>query len=134
MGIGNKRWKAGLMVILIFVLGFATGALTANLMSTASEEQLPPRRRHEDSEWLMKRLTEELHLAPEQSEAIHQILAETGEEYRRLRQEIRPRFREIRNQSRERIRAVLNPEQREKYEELVRRHDEMLKKRFQQKN
>lgn len=72
----------------------------------------------------MQQLTEELQLTPEQSGAIRQILAETREEYSRLRQENRPRFREIRNRSRDRIRAVLNPEQREIFEAFVRRRDE----------
>jgi Spy/CpxP family protein refolding chaperone len=132
MAISDKRWKASLMVLLVFVIGFATGALTANLMPVASEK--PPsreERRPRGPEGYMQHLAKELGLTPEQGEAIRQIVAETSKEYGRLRQELDPRFQDIRSRSRDRIRAVLSPEQRSKYEELVRRHDE---KRFKNKN
>lgn len=124
MAIGNKRWKAGLMVVAIFVIGFFTGALTMNLVSTASEKMPSSWRGHGDSGRLVEQLAEQLHLTPEQRQAVSQILAETKEEYARLRREIRPRYRAIRNRSRERIRAILNPEQQKAFDALIHRHDE----------
>jgi hypothetical protein len=133
MAISDKRWKAGLMVVVIFVLGFIAGAMVPDLMSRPPDGP-PPRGPHGGPDQFMKQLTQELSLTPEQGRAIGQVLAETKGEFDRLQHEFRPRFKEIRGRSRDRIRAALNPDQKAKYEEFVRRHDEKMKKRYQPKN
>lgn len=68
---------------------------------------------------LLERLDREVGLTPDQRERIEKILAEGQEKNRQLWERIQPEIRREIQQTHERIRAVLNPEQREKFEELM---------------
>ncbi len=128
----NGRSKARLIVVSVFVFGFAAGALSLNLYQqlTSSSNRGP----RGGAEFLIKRMNEEVGLASDQQEQIKKILDETGEKYREIRKEMdpaiknfEPRFNAVREESRDRIRALLTPEQLPKYEEMVKKHDEMRK-------
>lgn len=124
----NNKWKARALVLGVFLLGCAIGALTMNLyrVSVQSGRFLTPspprhttaREKHLDF------LTRELGLSEDQARQVGQILDETRQEFIQLRNEMRPRFDAIRDRSRERIRALLTPEQQAKYAELMKRLDE----------
>jgi len=127
----NSRSKARLIVVSVFVIGFAAGALSLNLYQqmTSSNNKGGPRG---GAEFLIKRMNEEVGLASDQQEQIKKILDETGEKYREIRKEMdpaiknfEPRFNTVRQESRDRIRALLTPEQLPKYEEMVQKHDKM---------
>ncbi|MCX8090400.1 MAG: hypothetical protein N3I86_05610 [Verrucomicrobiae bacterium] len=68
---------------------------------------------------LLERLQREVRLTPEQRERIEKILTEGQEKNRQLWERIQPEIRREIQQTHDRIRAVLNPEQREKFEELM---------------
>jgi Spy/CpxP family protein refolding chaperone len=127
----NSRSKARLIVVSVFVIGFAAGALSLNLYQrlNGSSEKEGPRG---GAEFLIKKMNEEVGLASDQQEQIKKILDETNEKYRDLRKELDPsikpfesRFNAVRQESRDRIRALLTPEQLPKYEEMVQKHDKM---------
>jgi hypothetical protein len=127
----NSRSKARLIVVSVFVIGFAAGALSLNLyqrMNPSSKRDGP----RGGAEFLIKRMNEEVGLKSDQQDQIKRILDETSEKYRALRQEMdpaiknfEPRFNAVRQESRDRIRVLLTPEQLPKYEEMVQRHDKM---------
>lgn len=128
----NSRSKAQFIVVSVFVIGFAAGALSLNLYQrlTSSDSKKTPQRG--GSEFLIKRMNEEVGLASDQQEQIKKILDETNDKYRELRKELDPaikpfesRFNAVRQESRDRIRALLTPEQLPKYEEMVQKHDRM---------
>lgn len=127
----NSRSKARLIVVSVFVIGFAAGALSLNLYQqmTSSRNKGGPRG---GAEFLIKRMNEEVGLASDQQEQIKKILDETGEKYREIRKEMdpaiknfEPRFNAVREESRDRIRALLTPAQLPKYEEMVQKRDKM---------
>jgi hypothetical protein len=127
----NSRSKARFIVVSVFVIGFAAGALSLNLYErlNGSSKKEGPRG---GAEFLIKRMNEEVGLASDQQEQIKKILDETNEKYRELRKELDPaikpfesRFNAVRQESRDRIRALLTPEQLPKYEEMVQKHDKM---------
>jgi Spy/CpxP family protein refolding chaperone len=66
-------------------------------------------------------LERRLQLSPEQRERIGKIMAEGQERVRELRTRIDPEVRKEMQQAREQIRAVLTPEQREQFEQLMKR-------------
>ena len=128
----NSQSKARLIVVSVFVIGFAAGALSLNLYQqlTGSDNNKNPQRG--GPEVLIKRMNEKVGLAPDQQEQIKKILDETGEKYREIRKEMdpaiepfQPRFNAVRQESRDRIRALLNPEQLPKYEKMIEEHDKM---------
>lgn len=129
----KSQSKARLIVVSVFVIGFAAGALSLNLY-----QQLNPSSKKDGprggAEFLIKRMNEEVGLASDQQEQIKKILDETSEKYRELRKEMdpaiknfEPRFNAVRQESRDRIRALLTPEQLPKYEDMVKKHDETRK-------
>lgn len=129
----NSRSKARLIVVSVFVIGFAAGALSLNLYQqlTGSPNKGGPRG---GTEFLIRKLSDEVGLASDQQDQIKKILDETSEKYRELRKEMdpaiknfEPRFNAVRQESRDRIRALLTPEQLPKYEEMIKKHDEMRK-------
>ena len=128
---GKSQSKARFIVVSVFVIGFAAGALSLNLY-----QQLNPSSKKEGPrggpEFLIKRMNEEVGLASDQQDQIKKILDETAEKYRDLRKEMdpaiknfEPRFNAVRQESRDRIRALLTPDQLPKYEEMVQKHDKM---------
>lgn len=66
-------------------------------------------------------LERQLRLTPEQRGRVDKIMAEGQERVRELRSRIDPELRKELQQTREQIRAVLTPEQREQFEQMMKR-------------
>ena len=127
----NSRSKARLLVVSVFVIGFAAGALSLNLyqrLNPSSKREGGPR----GSAEVLIKMSEQVGLEADQQEQIRKILDETRDKYRAVREEMEPsikpfesRFNAVRQESRDRIRALLTPEQLPKYETMIENHDKM---------
>jgi Spy/CpxP family protein refolding chaperone len=112
MDITNKRkWQVRLAAILIFLLGFAAGALALNAYKRWG--RTGPVSRQERFE----RMLDSLELAPDQKTQVDQILSDTRTQLQALRKESEPRFDEIRRQADERLQKVLTPDQWKQFEQ-----------------
>ena len=127
----NSQSKARVIVVSVFVIGFAAGALALNLYQqlTASKGDKGPRN---GTEVLIRRMNEKVGLSSDQQEQIKKILDETNDKYREIRKDLEPRIKDfeprfngVRQESRDRIRALLTTEQLPKYEQMVTEHDKM---------
>ena len=119
---GRTKLKIWLVLVVVFVLGCATGvALTGLYRSRASGDKSEARDRAMQERF--ERMRRELSLTDQQATAVRTILDETRNEYRALRTELRPRFEEPRLKARSRIRALLNPEQQQKFDALIAQQD-----------
>ena len=127
----NSQSKARLIVVTVFVIGFAAGALSLNLYQqmTSSDKARGPQH---GPEFLIQRMNDKVGLTSDQQEQIRKILDETNEKYREIRTELEPRlkdfeprFNAVREQSRDRIRALLTSEQLPKYEKMIEERDRM---------
>ena len=127
----NSQSKARFIVVSVFVIGFAAGALALNLYQqlTASKGKDGPRN---GTEVLIRRMNEKVGLSSDQQEQIKKILDETNDKYREIRKDLEPRIKDfeprfngVRQESRDRIRALLTTEQLPKYEQMVTEHDKM---------
>jgi len=58
-----------------------------------------------------------------QAQQLSEIMEETRDEYRQLREEMSPRFQEIRSRTRDRIRGILRPDQLEAFEKMTAERD-----------
>ena len=118
----NRRAIAYLF--LVFLLGAALGVLGTLWASRTgwAAPAGPPSMRDKQgaAEWL----THELDLTAEQQQQLGVILDETATNYESIRERVRPEYEQVRQQSREKIRAILTPEQKARFEELVRQMDE----------
>jgi len=127
----NSKTKARFIVVSVFVIGFAAGALALNLYEKLSRSG-PKDQPRNGTEFLLKRMNDKVGLSSDQQDQIKKILDETNDKYKDLRTEMEPRikdfeprFNAVRQESRDRIRALLSPEQLPKYEQMVQDHDKM---------
>lgn len=131
----ESRRKARLWLGLVFILGAAIGgvfgysfahrsyAATSQAGPTLSE---PDRRQKRVAE-----MTKEVGLTPEQSTRIDQIIHQTHDEMKTIREKTDADLDAVRQKARDQMRALLTPQQRPKFEEMVRRMDEERKKQQQ---
>jgi len=114
----KPRAQGALLLLLAFLLGAAAGGLGIGLYQGRMGLWHRPRDPERSRQFVLRHLTRELDLRPEQQRQVEAILGETGQEFARLRQDVGPRVREIRGRSRDKIRAILSPDQQTKFAAL----------------
>lgn len=130
MDANRSNRKAFLLVLVVFVLGIALGAVGAYLAGSRVWSAQPVAGNHRDKRArILEQLTRDLSLTPDQRKQLEAILADVGAKFEALHQQIAPQNEQVRKQGREQIRAILTPEQRPKFEEFLQKLDEGRKKR-----
>lgn len=125
----NSR-KAVFLLLVVFVLGIALGAVGAYLAGgRARGAKLEGHGSQDRRARMLAQLTEALALTPDQQKQVDAILAEMQAKYVAIHEQISPQTAQLRQQSRERIRSLLTPEQQPKLDEFFRRWDEEHKKK-----
>ncbi len=115
MNINSKsKWQVRVAALLIFVIGFAGGALAFNAYQkwTRSRDH-----RGGDRAARFEAMLDRLQLSTEQKTQVKQILDETRQQLNGLRKESEPRFDAIRQQADERLQKVLSPEQWKQFQQ-----------------
>ena len=124
----SRKWMwvaLGLTLIVGMGLGVALDRL---LLETESSH-----RHGERSAKLLAKLTHELDLDAEQKAALETTIASNRERAHAFWSESRAAFDTLRQEFRQDIRVLLNPEQKEKFDEMVAREDEKRKRRHQER-
>ena len=121
----EPRTKVGFAFLIVFLLGFAAGALSLS----AYRHRVDPARQaiwagKFNRERYVQELTEAVRLQPEQMGALNAALDETRDEFLALRKRLQPQFEEVRQRARQRIRGVLNVDQQPRFEAFLKRWDE----------
>jgi Spy/CpxP family protein refolding chaperone len=124
---GNR--KAVLLVFVLFVLGIAVGSVGTYMVTTRVLAARPQATMARNPAHTMAMFTRDLNLSPDQQNQIQAILNDTRGRYAELHEKLDPEYEQVRQQGRERIRQVLTPEQRPKFEDLLRQIDEDRRKR-----
>lgn len=135
-GKSSSKNKARLVVLIVFVIGFAAGALSLNLyqrLTSAKEDASKTKTLEPElsgNEYIIKKMNDKLSLSDKQQGDIKAILDERNSKFRVVREEMEPKLKEfeprftaIRQESREKIRALLTEEQRPKYDEMLAEQD-----------
>ena len=113
MDISNKsKWQVRLAALLIFLLGFAAGALALNAYKRLRRGNFEESRQNR-----FERMLDSLQLNADQKTQVHQILSDTRQELQALRKESEPRVEEIRLQADERLQKVLTPDQWKQFQQ-----------------
>jgi Spy/CpxP family protein refolding chaperone len=118
--------KAIGLLLLVFVLGVAIGALGLTLMNGRVYGARPNSRQQgaPGQPRVVNRLTRDLDLTADQQKRLSEILANTQARYNAIRQQMNPQFDQVRSEGREQIRQILTPEQQPKLDEFYRQVDE----------
>jgi Spy/CpxP family protein refolding chaperone len=104
----RNSWLVRAAALVIFVLGFAAGALAPSAYRAWVRDRPPGGGR-------IEQMSRRLNLSAEQEAQVRQIFGETRTQLEALRKESEPRFAEIRRQADERLQKVLTPEQWERF-------------------
>ena len=101
----KSKWQVRIAALLIFVLGFAAGALALSAYKRFG------RATNASRDARFAQTLEDLKLTADQKTQVDQILGDTRQQLQALRKESEPRVGEIRRQADERLQKVLTPEQ-----------------------
>lgn len=85
-------------------------------------------RRGFSKERVVSHLQHELSLSSQQVQQLRQIIDDSSQKYRQLRHQVDPQFQALREDTDNRIRQILNPAQLEKFNGLVRQHEERARR------
>jgi periplasmic protein CpxP/Spy len=133
----SSKNKARLIVMVVFVIGFAAGALSLNLYQRLTSSKPLANKAEEGGEpgltgndYIINKMNQKLGLTDAQQSRIRAILEERNQRFGEIRKNLEPmvkqfepQFNSVRQESREKIRALLSDEQRPKYDELVQEQD-----------
>jgi Spy/CpxP family protein refolding chaperone len=111
---GKSRWQIRLAVLIIFVIGFAAGALAMNFYRARSFSSSP-----QNMHGRFDRIIDRLNLTPDQEAEVRAIFDEARAQLTEIRKESEPRFREVRRHTNERLQAVLRPEQWDQFQQMT---------------
>jgi Spy/CpxP family protein refolding chaperone len=103
----NSKWQVRVAALVVFILGFAAGALVFNAYQSWGRERRGG----------FQQVLNSLNLTAEQKTQVEQILADTRQQLQALRKESEPKFEEIRRQADERLQKVLTPEQWQEFQQ-----------------
>lgn len=123
-----KVWKVILATLVIFAAGFVTGSLLSRKpvspppQKPPAETTVTPPPPELVQRRFLGRMKHELNLTPEQFERLDKIFAESRERMKILMDIIEPEWRGELRDVREKIIAELQPEQRAKFEEMLKHH------------
>lgn len=116
----RNKWQVRAAAALIFLLGFAAGALALNAYRKWSWDGASVSRQDR-----FEQMSERLKLNSDQKSQVQKILGDTREQLQALRNESEPRVTEIRRQADEHLQKVLMPEQWQLFQQM---RDEMREK------
>jgi hypothetical protein len=106
----KNRWQVRVAAAIIFVLGFVAGILALNVYRGWVRNGSPANR--------FDNLAERLNLNADQKSKVQEILSDTRDQLRGLRNECEPRMDEIRRQADGRLQTVLTPEQWQQFQKI----------------
>jgi hypothetical protein len=113
----NKTWKAVLGVVLIFILGWLAGTLSASLFIRSKILEVVHRSPEETADMLDRRMTRNLDLDQDQRARIHEAFLANVRGRRQLQTQIQPQIRILNRQTLDAIDSVLKPDQRLQFQE-----------------
>ena len=122
--------KATIWLALVFVLGTALGGVLGYAFAHRSYADSVPVQLTVEQRRAQKReqLTREVGLTPQQQTQVTAILDEAQGEYKAIHAVSDPQIDAVRQKSRDKIRQILTADQKQKFEEFIRRMDEERKR------
>ena len=124
---GNR--KAVVVVFVLFILGIALGSVGTYVVTTQVQAARPHASLTHNYAGTVAMYTHGLGLSPDQQKQLESIFNDMRAHYEALHEKLDPEYEQVRHEGRERIRQILTPEQRPKFEDLLRQIDEDRRQR-----
>ena len=110
----RSKWQVRFLVLTIFVIGFAAGALSVHLYRGRAWGLGAPGMRSKFEQTL-----DQLNLTTDQRSQVKAIFEDARTQVAEIRKESEPRFRELRRKTDERLQAVLTAEQWDQFKQMT---------------
>ena len=132
-----NAWKPILAALVIFAAGVVTGGLTVQIRQprpppnpggNAPIKKVPAMPREAQLRELSRRMQAELDLAREQRDRIEAIVRDSQEGMKAVRDEVGKKIGEEFREMLHKIRSELTPDQRKKFADIMKQHDERDKR------
>jgi len=126
----RSKTSATLLLLATFALGGISGSIAYYLYHvrpTAAQSQRNSRGGGPHNP--VDELAAGLQLNMEQKQKLSVIIEQSGEKYRKLSRDFRPQYESIRLETRQAIREILTPEQRDRFENIIRQEQERRRPR-----
>lgn len=114
-----KNIKAISGVLLIFVLGVASGVLGTHIFYKSRIEALTCGESKGREDHILRRLGRDLNLDDQQLDRVKTILHETRAEMKVVRKQYRPQIEAVLEKGHDRIRKILRQDQQEIFEKII---------------
>ena len=114
-----KNVKAVLGVLLIFILGAASGSVATRMIYHSRMDTAIGGGQKAHEETVVKRLTRKLDLNDQQREQVRSIVHETQGEIKLARKQSQPQIEAILAKGQAKINRILTPEQQEKFARVI---------------
>ena len=121
----NVQRKAGILVVVVFLLGAALGGVGMHYWEARAYGHRVIVPTHAE---ILQQMTDQLSLTPEQQTQISAISDNIRDRMRELQDQTKPQADAIRNDGRQKIRALLTPEQQPKFDEFIHHLDDLRAK------
>jgi Spy/CpxP family protein refolding chaperone len=129
-----NTWKVIFATVIIFGAGVVTGALVVKYaaqtpvhqsrLGGAGGNRVQPISAGGIKIEFLRRVERDLNLTSEQREQVDKIISASQERSKKLMEPVQPKIREELQQTREQFRAVLNPEQKTRFDELLKQQQQ----------
>lgn len=129
MDVNQGNRKAILLVSVLFVLGIALGSVGTYVVTTRVQAARPYASLRANYAGTVAMFSHGLSLSPEQEKQVEAIFGDMRDHYNALHAKLDPEYDQVRQEGRDRVRQILTPEQRPKFEDLLRQIDEDRRRR-----
>ena len=114
-----KNTKAIIGILLVFLLGAASGAIVTHMVQRANHESFLKGGTEVREEVIVKRLARKLDLDQQQQQQVKIIVHENHAAMQDIRKKSQPQLETLLEQGQKRINAILRPEQQEKFQKII---------------
>ncbi len=121
----NVERKAGILVVVVFLLGTALGGVGMHYWEARAYGHRVIVPTHTE---VVQQMTEQLSLTRDQQKQIVTISDDVHNRLKALQDQSKPQADAIRNDGRQKIRALLTPDQQPKFDEFIRHLDDLRAK------
>lgn len=129
MSESSARRKAGLWVAVTFLLGASLGGVFGySFRHHGVSAANPPQSEQERRARRVEQMTKDLGLSNDQRQQLDTILSGIHAEFKSLHEQNDAQMDQVRQRGRNKIRGILTPEQKPKFEEIIKKMDEERKK------
>jgi len=119
----KSKTSAALLLLAVFLLGGAAGAAAFYIYRTHFQAVLPQRTRTPGRPDIVEEMAQSLKLDQQQKDQLKAIWKQSRDRYNSLSIEFRPQYEKIRAETDDAIRAILGPEQRQQFDDTLKKMD-----------